>query len=89
MRMWIASAVLWSVASGCTSMGDPPPGICEIPYRERREQCNAEFTRCLDSPLQGIRSDTFGHSMCHVCLDACMQNNGVWPDALADGRPCR
>lgn len=87
--LFSVSIMLLGVASGCTSMGDPPPGVCEIPYREKREQCNEELTKCLDSPLQSIHSDYFGHSICYVCMDVCIQNNGVWPDALADGRACR
>lgn len=60
-----------------------------LPYEEVRKRCNQAFTDCLDSRIQSIRSDTSGHSLCHVCQDVCMQNNAVWPDRLWDGRPCR
>lgn len=85
----IWSIVAWGISSGCTSMGEPPEDVCVIPYWERRQRCNEEFLKCLESPLQDIRSETFGQSLCHVCQDVCMQRSGVWPDILEDGRRCR
>jgi hypothetical protein len=89
VRVLLWGAMACALLSGCMSMGDPPAGVCELPYREKRQRCSEDFTKCLDSPLQHIRSDTFGQSLCHVCQDVCMQNNGVWPDGLDDGRACR
>jgi hypothetical protein len=60
-----------------------------LPYEEVRKRCTQAFAECLDSPIQSVRSGTSGHSLCHVCQDVCMQENGVWPARLRDGRPCR
>jgi hypothetical protein len=57
--------------------------------KEVKKRCNKEFNACLNSPIQNIPSDTSGHSLCWPCKDVCMQNNGVWPDRLWDGRLCR
>jgi hypothetical protein len=81
--------VVWGLVSGCTSLEDPPDGICEVPFKTKRERCNDAFTECLGTRIQSMPSGTHGHSMCHVCQDFCMRNNGVWPGALPDGRPCR
>jgi hypothetical protein len=88
-HLMLAGAMALGLSSGCMSMGEPPDGICELPYRERRERCNEEFVKCLGSRIQSIPSGTRGHSLCHVCQDFCMRNNGDWADALPDGRPCR
>lgn len=86
------------LSAGCTESGEPPgsggggvAGQCPAPrsYKEIKERCNEAFTKCLESRIQSIRSETMGHSLCHICRDECMQNQGEWPDFLADGRPCR
>jgi hypothetical protein len=86
------------LSTGCTEPGDPPgsggsgvAGQCPAPlsYKQIKEQCNEAFTKCLGSRIQSIRSETMGHSLCHICRDECMQNQGEWPDFLDDGRPCR
>ena len=88
-RWALVGAAGWGLASGCTFLEDPPDGICEVPTKTKRERCNEEFTACLGTRIQSIPSGTWGQSMCHVCQDFCMRNNGVWPDALPDGRSCR
>jgi hypothetical protein len=89
-RSRLAGAVVtMGLSSGCMSMGESPDGICELPYREKRERCNEEFVKCLGSRIQSIPSGTRGHSLCHVCQDFSIRNNGEWADALPDGRPCR
>jgi hypothetical protein len=60
-----------------------------LPYEEVKNRCNRALNDCLDSPIQSIGSWTSGHSLCLICKDVCMQKNGVWPDKLWDGRPCR
>ncbi len=77
--------------TGCTSMDDPPGGEQCVPllsYSEVKKRCDAAFNDCLDSPIQSIHSKTRGHSQCHPCQDVCIQNKGIWPDAV-DGVPCR
>ena len=79
------------IAAGCTSMDDPPEGgQCPVPlsYPEKKNRCDAAFTHCLGTWIQGVRSKKYGHSQCHPCRDLCMRNNGVWPDE-AFGGPCR
>jgi hypothetical protein len=77
-----------SVIMGCSSHDDPPGGGQCLPYPQVKKRCDAAFKDCLDSPIQDIRSETFGHSMCSVCKDVCMRMNGVWPGEV-DGRPCK
>lgn len=86
------------LVAGCTEAGGPPGTggggtelQCPQPlsYKEIRERCNEAFSKCLESRIQSIPSRTHGHSLCHVCQDVCMQNQGEWPEVLDDGRPCR
>lgn len=90
-------ATLVMLTTSCTEPGDPPgsggggnAGQCvpELSYREKKRRCDEQFSNCLDSHIQSIWSDRFGHSQCWPCKDVCMQSNGVWPDTF-DGRPCR
>ena len=96
---WLCLVVtaLVLLTTGCTESGEPPgrggegsAGQCPAPlsYKEIKERCKEGFTKCLDSRIQSIPSGTAGHSMCHVCRDECMQNQGEWPAFLDDGRPC-
>jgi hypothetical protein len=64
---------------------------CPVPLsnEELKRRCNAAFNRCLETRIQGIDSETWGHSLCPICRDMCMQQKGVWPDKLRDGRPCQ
>lgn len=89
----VASAVL-ALTIRCTEGDEPLERAGKnveqcLPYEEVRKRCNQAFSNCLDSPIQSIPSETSGHSLCHVCQDVCMQKNGIWPDRLRDGRPCR
>jgi hypothetical protein len=89
----LTSAIL-ALATGCTEEDEFLAGAGKnveacLPYEEVQKRCYQAFAQCLDSPIQSIRSGTSGHSMCHICQDVCMQGNGVWPDRLRDGRPCR
>ena len=79
------------VGTSCTSMDDDPPGSAQcvpLSFAEVKKRCDAAFVDCLGSAIQSIKSKTRGHSQCHPCRDVCMQNNGIWPDAI-DGVPCR
>jgi hypothetical protein len=88
----LVAAVALALTTRCTEedrlAGQNQPIEC-LPYEEVRKRCTQAFNDCLDSRIQSIRSETSGHSLCHVCQDVCMQSNGVWPDRLWDGRPCR
>lgn len=66
-------------------------GDCPVPSsnEEIKQRCNAAFNRCLETRIQGIESETWGHSLCPIYRDMCMQQKGVWPDKLWDGRPCQ
>jgi hypothetical protein len=92
LRPIILAATVLALTTRCTDedwrAGQNQPIEC-LPYAEVRKRCNEAFNDCLDSPIQSIPSETRGHSLCHVCQDVCMQKNGVWPDRLLDGRPCR
>lgn len=87
----LASALL-ALTTRCTEedrlSGGDQVGECLSP-QEIRKRCNEEFDKCLNSPIQDILSRTSGHSLCWPCKDVCVQNNGVWPVELWDGRPCR
>lgn len=64
---------------------------CPVPLssEELKRRCNAAFNRCLETRIQGIKSETWGHSLCPICRDMYMQQKGVWPNQLQDGRPCQ
>lgn len=34
---------------------------------ELKRRCNAAFSRCLETRIQGIESETWGHSLCSIC----------------------
>jgi hypothetical protein len=90
--MLVATAL--ALQTRCTEGNEPPKGAEKgveqcLTYEDVRERCNTAFTECLNSRIQSIRSRSSGHSLCHICQDVCMQENGVWPDKLWDGRPCR
>lgn len=85
------------VVTGCTELGELPERggagnaiqcVPELPYQEKKKRCDEQFKLCLDSHIQSIWSDRFGHSQCWPCKDVCMQSNGKWPDTF-DGKPCR
>jgi hypothetical protein len=84
----LAKLIIWSTVAGCSSLDDPPGGGQCLPYPQLTRRCNEAFNKCLDSAIQSIWSETYGHSMCHVCKDVCMRQNGVWPDEV-DDRPCK
>jgi hypothetical protein len=84
----LAKLIIWGAVAGCSSLDDPPEGGQCLPYPQLKKRCDMAFSQCLDSSIQGIWSETYGHSMCHVCKDVCMRQNGVWPDAV-DDRPCK
>lgn len=88
----LVAAVALALMTRCTEedrlTGQNHPIECLSP-QEVKKRCNKEFNTCLESPIQSIPSETSGHSLCWPCKDVCMQNNGVWPDRLWDGRPCR
>jgi hypothetical protein len=85
--------MLVTLASGCSELGElPGQGTAEqcappLTHQEIKKRCQAAFSACLDTPIQSIWSDTFGHSMCDVCRDVCTRSNGTWPLSV-DGRPC-
>ena len=90
--------ILVLMAAGCTELGELPERgggtgnaiqcVPELPYHEKKKRCDNQFKLCLDSHIQRIWSDRFGHSQCWPCKDVCMQSNGNWPDTF-DGKPCR
>ena len=84
----LTCAAALGLASGCTSLGDPPEiGQC-LPYPEVKKQCDEAFTKCLDSKIQSIPGDKTGHSQCYPCRDLCLRSNGVWPGSALN-KPCR
>jgi hypothetical protein len=94
LRSFMLAAMALVLTTQCTEGTEPPEGAGNsveqcLTYKEVRDRCNEAFTECLHSRIQNIHSKSSGHSLCHVCQDVCMQENGVWPDRLWDGRPCR
>ena len=76
--------------ASCTD-SDAATGSCPVPLspKEVRRRCNEALHECLSSKIQGMRSETMKHSLCLICQDACVQNQGVWPNRLWDERPCK
>ncbi|MBZ4417006.1 hypothetical protein [Myxococcus sp. RHSTA-1-4] len=87
-RWFLVRLAMLGVIVGCSSLDDPPGDAQCLPYPQVKKRCDVAFKACLNSPIQDIRSETFGHSMCSVCKDVCTRMNGVWPDEV-DGRPCK
>lgn len=58
-----------------------------LTYEEFKKVCDAAFTDCLHTDIQGIRSGRDKHSQCVACRDKCMQDQGIWPLKYL-GRPC-
>jgi hypothetical protein len=92
LRSILVASVALALTTRCTE-GDPIAGPGQVieclSPQEVRKRCNQEFNACLHSPIQNIPSGTSGHSLCWPCKDVCMQNKGVWPHSLWDGRLCR
>jgi hypothetical protein len=92
LRAILLAATVLTLTTRCTEeerlTGGSEVSECLSP-QEIRKRCNEEFNMCLNSPIQNVPSGTSGHSLCWPCKDVCMQNNGVWPAELWDGRPCR
>ena len=79
----LLSAGVCLLLVACTSKDDwQDIGDCPVPLTnaEIKQRCNAAFNRCLETRIQGIESETWGHSLCPICMDVCLQQK--WLGAL-------
>jgi RHS repeat-associated protein len=83
----LAGLLCW-VTGACGAISNGIGDLIDSLCAEEDEDCNAHFTRCLETSLNDAVGGSYGWGRCSLCRDTCVQQGGTWPSMSHTGDRC-